>query len=529
LLTENVKTENSKSAVQNLIPEIKNPLRIYDCGVADYRKILERQQQLCEDRYENKIPDTILIVEHSPVITLGSRRNANKLLTADSDLAQKHIDVVDIRRGGGATAHNPGQLVFYPIINLQKFGLSVSEYIRDLETIGIELLKQLGVHSQRQDGLPGLWVNGKKIASIGIRISKFVTLHGMAINIQNDLSIFDYIVPCGLDGVKMTSVLNETGEQNSISKVKGKLIQLLFKHFSSVNNLNFTDQPNYKSRKLPVWLRRPLPASQAYHHTDSTLNALGLETICMHANCPNRGECWGRGTATVLILGNICARNCRFCSVQKGSPLPPDPTEPQRIAEMVKQMNLKYLVITSVSRDDLPDGGAEHFSNCINTARQQCPDVKFEILTPDFRHCQAEALEILNSALPFVFAHNIETVPSLYPAARSGGDYQLSLNLLKMAKQKCPGIQTKSSIMLGLGETDDEVEQVLKDLRNADCDRITIGQYLKPSKDSIDVVEYITPAKFNWWQQKARQLGFSWVISAPFARSSYFAEQQNTT
>jgi lipoic acid synthetase len=525
LLTENLKTENLKSHVQNLIPEIRNPLRIYDCGVADYRQILERQQRLCEDRYHDKIPDTILIAEHPPVITLGSRRNANKLLTASDDLAQKHIDVVDIRRGGGATAHNPGQLVFYPILNLQKFSLSVSEYIRELETIGIELLEQLGVHSQRRDDLPGLWVNGKKIASIGVRISRFVTLHGMAINIQNDLSIFDHIVPCGLEGVKMTSVLNETGMQNSISRVKGLLIQSLFRHFSSKNGSNLTDTTNHEPRKLPVWLRRPLPAGSIYNHTDKTLNSLGLETICMHANCPNKGECWGRGTATVLILGNICTRNCGFCSVAKGKPLPTDPTEPQRIAQMVKQMNLKYLVITSVNRDDLPDGGAVHFSNCVNTVRQLCPDTKFEILTPDFRHCQTEAIEILNSALPFVFAHNVETVSSLYPVARRGGDYQLSLNLLKTAKQKYPGIQTKSSIMLGLGETDDEIEQVLKDLRNTGCDRITIGQYLKPSKDSLDVVEYVRPEKFSYWQQKAIQLGFSWVISEPFARSSYFAEK----
>jgi lipoic acid synthetase len=535
LLTEDIKTESPKSAVQNLIPEIKNPLRIYDCGLADYRQILERQQRLCEDRYHDKISDTVLIAEHPPVITLGSRRNANKLLTGSDDLAQKHIDVVNIRRGGGATAHNPGQLVFYPILNLQQFGLSVSEYIRELETIGIELLEQLGVHSQRRDGFPGLWVNGKKIASIGVRISRFVTLHGMAINIQNDLSIFDHIVPCGLEGVKMTSVLNETGIQNSISIVKGKLIQLLFRHFSTKNSSNCTDTTNHEPRNLPVWLRRPLPAGSIYNHTDKTLNSLGLETICMHANCPNKGECWGRGTATVLILGNICTRNCGFCSVQKGKPLPPDPTEPQRIAQMVKQMNLKYLVITSVNRDDLPDGGAAHFCNCINTVRQQSPDVKFEILTPDFRHCQNEAIEILAPALvfdkktrgPFVFAHNVETVPSLYPIARVGGDYRLSLNLLKIAKEKYGNVQTKSSIMLGLGENDDEVEQTLKDLRNVDCNRITIGQYLKPSKTSLDVVEYITPEKFDRWQQKAIQLGFSWVISAPFARSSYFAEKNS--
>jgi len=194
---------------------------------------------------------------------------------------------------------------------------------------------------------------------------------------------------------------------------------------------------------------------------------------------------------------------------------------------MVKQMQLKYMVITSVNRDDLPDGGAGHFRDCINKVRQQCPDMKFEMLTPDFRNCQVRALKILHTALPFVFAHNIETVPSLYRTAKAGGNYQRSLNLLKMAKECSDNIQTKSSIMLGLGETDAEVEQVLKDLRNVGCDRVTIGQYLRPSKNSLEVVEYVTPAKFDWWKQKATELEFRWIISSPFARSSYFAEREN--
>jgi len=282
-----------------------------------------------------------------------------------------------------------------------------------------------------------------------------------------------------------------------------------------------------KSRRLPPWLRRRLPADGSFQHTRKVLESLELQTICSNANCPNRGECWSRGTATVLILGNICTRNCKFCSVATGKPEPPDKTESTRLAQMAKQLQLKYLVITSVDRDDLPDGGAGHFRDCIDSVRQQCPDMKFEILTPDFRNCQARALQILHGSLPFVFAHNVETIPSLYPVARTGGDYQQSLNLLKIAKEQYDKVQTKSSIMLGLGETDVQVEQVLRDLRDAGCDRITIGQYLKPSKDSLDVIGYVTPAKFDFWKQKAAELGFSWVISGPFARSSYFAEKEN--
>jgi lipoic acid synthetase len=523
VLTVTEKTENSL-------------LHIIDCGLADYRDVLQQQHQLHKERQQGEIPNTVLITEHRPVITLGARQSANKLLASRSDLAQQNINVVDIRRGGGTTAHNPGQLVFYPILYLPDLGLGISEYIRKLEAIGIELLEQLNVKTQRRKGFPGLWVENnrpssivyrpsRKIASVGVRVSKFVTYHGMAINIQNDLSIFDYLIPCGLDNVEMTSVLKETSKRHSMTNVKEKLSQLLIKHFSIPNEPPTT---SHERRRLPPWLKRPLPAGENYNNTSTILGRLGIETICHNANCPNRGQCWSRGTATVLILGNICTRNCKFCAVTCGKPNPPDTTEPARITEMAEQMGTKYLVITSVDRDDLPDGGAGHFRDCINQVRNRCPDVKFEILTPDFRNCQAQAIEILADALPFVFAHNIETVPSLYRKARAGGNYQRSLNLLKLAKETYRDTATKSSIMLGLGETDTEVKQVLKDLRNAGCDRITIGQYLKPSKDSLEVVEYIPPVKFDWWKQKAILLGFSWVMSSPFTRSSYFAEKENT-
>lgn len=285
---------------------------------------------------------------------------------------------------------------------------------------------------------------------------------------------------------------------------------------------------NTTKRKLPVWLKRPLPAGESFTHTQSVVNNLQLETICVNANCPNRGQCWSRGTATVLILGNICTRNCKFCSVAKGKPEPPDPSEPDRLSQMVRKMNLKYLVITSVDRDDMADGGAGHFRDCIDTVREVCPGTKFEILVPDFKNCQTKAVKILKDALPFVFAHNVETVPSLYSVARSGGDYQLSLNLLKLAKVAYPDVPTKSSLMLGLGETEAEVEQVLGDLRRVDCERITIGQYLRPSTESLEVVEYISPDEFDFWKSRALEMGFNWVISSPFARSSYFAELETT-
>ncbi|MBN1125048.1 MAG: lipoyl synthase [Sedimentisphaerales bacterium] len=281
------------------------------------------------------------------------------------------------------------------------------------------------------------------------------------------------------------------------------------------------------TRRLPPWLKRRLGAGDTFNHTAGTLSELGLETICTNANCPNRGECWGRGTATVLILGNICTRNCRFCSVGHGKPLPPDPDEPRRVSEMAGRMKLRYLVITSVDRDDLPDGGAGHFRDVVLRCRKDHPGLQFELLVPDFRDCQEWAIEILTEALPLVFGHNVETVPALYAAARSGGDYRRSLDLLQKAKAAWPDTQSKSSIMLGLGETDEQVKQVLRDLRGVGCDRIAIGQYLRPSKDSLEVVEYIPPEKFDGWAQQARELGFTWIMSSPFTRSSFHAEQNS--
>jgi lipoic acid synthetase len=207
-------------------------LVVRDCGLADYREVLALQQQLQEQRRSGAIGDTALLVEHPPVITLGARKSANKLLAGPDELARHGVDLVEIRRGGGATAHNPGQLVFYPILHLQELGLDINRYVRTLEAIGIELLAGSGVHGERRKGFPGLWVGERKIASIGVRVSRFVTCHGMAINIQNDLSIFHFMVPCGLDGVQMTSVQRETGKNHDMTAIKTQLSGLLVRHFS---------------------------------------------------------------------------------------------------------------------------------------------------------------------------------------------------------------------------------------------------------------------------------------------------------
>lgn len=226
---------------KNKNPQVKltNPLEIRDCGLMPYRDALDLQYKLVEQKRNGRIPNTVLVVEHPAVITLGARQSANKLLADRDYLAKKEIDLVDIRRGGGTTAHNPGQLVFYPILNLRNPPLGINEYIRQLEAVGMELLQQLNVTSHRRSGFPGLWVGQRKIASIGVRVSKFITYHGMAININNDLSIFELFVPCGLEGVEMTSVLRETGKQHSMTRIKEKLAGALVSHFSSGESVEY--------------------------------------------------------------------------------------------------------------------------------------------------------------------------------------------------------------------------------------------------------------------------------------------------
>jgi len=508
--------------------KVQHELEVRDCGLMAYHEALGLQHKLVDQRQNGEIGNTVLILEHPPVITLGVRKDLNELLVDKEVLAQRGIETAQVRRGGGCTAHNPGQVVLYPIIKLPSLGLDVNDYVRELEAIGIELLEQLGVWAERRRGFGGLWTGRKKIGSVGVRLKRWVTFHGMAINIRNDLSIFETIVPCGLEDVEITSVLKQTAADHPMAQVKQRLADLCFKHLSGPNSDSVDRQPMAGSAaKLPPWLKRRLGAGETFNHTRDVLDTLGLETICTNANCPNRGECWSRGTATVLILGNICTRNCRFCSVATGRPAPPDADEPRRVAEMARQLNLKYLVITSVNRDDLPDGGAGHFQDVVNRCRQEIPALRFELLVPDFRGCQDEAIEILAEALPFVFGHNVETVPSLYPAVRPGADYRLSLALLRKAKETYANIQTKSSIMLGLGESETEVIEVLKDLRRSGCDRIAIGQYLRPCADALAVAEFIDPQKFRWWGQKARRLGFSWVMASPFTRSSFHAEQEN--
>lgn len=273
----------------------------------------------------------------------------------------------------------------------------------------------------------------------------------------------------------------------------------------------------------PQWLKRRLPSGPAFEQTRRLIQAEGLHTVCQEAHCPNIFECFSRHTATFLILGDHCTRHCAFCAVRHGGPIPPDPNEPLRVAEAAAQMGLSYVVITSVTRDDLPDGGAGVFAATIQAIREAIPEIKIEVLIPDFQGDQ-NALAAVLSARPDILNHNIETVPRLYATVRPQASYQRSLALLTLAAVHPSQVPTKSGIMLGLGETDDEIRATLADLRRAHCRIVTLGQYLQPSESNHPVKRYVTPEAFEQWRRTALQMGFDQVASGPFVRSSYHAE-----
>jgi lipoic acid synthetase len=285
-------------------------------------------------------------------------------------------------------------------------------------------------------------------------------------------------------------------------------------------------EPTLRPQRKPPWIRARSPAGPAVARLKEVLRENRLHTVCEEASCPNIGECFSGGTATFMIMGDICTRRCPFCDVAHGRPDPLDSGEPENLARTIKAMQLNYVVVTSVDRDDLRDGGAEHFARCVAAIRKHSPDILVEVLVPDFRGRMDRALDILNTAPPDVFNHNLETVPGLYKKVRPGSDYAWSLNLLKRFKALHPDVPTKSGLMLGVGETIAEVEQVMRDLRDHDCNMLTLGQYLQPSKHHLPVDRYVHPDEFDQLRELGYELGFTHVASGPMVRSSYHADQQ---
>ena len=282
------------------------------------------------------------------------------------------------------------------------------------------------------------------------------------------------------------------------------------------------DRKATNAGRMPAWLRRPLAHAGEFHAVDSLLGELHLATVCQEAKCPNRGECFASGTATFLVAGDVCTRGCHFCAVEPGAPAPLDHTEPVRVAEAVRRLGLRHAVVTMVTRDDLPDGAASHVVATVGAIRSAAPGTAVEVLVSDFAGDEG-AVGLVADAAPDVFNHNLETVPRLYPQVRPGADYGRSLGVLARAKERHPDLPTKSGLMLGLGETRDEVVEVMEDLRSVRCDLLTLGQYLRPSPAHLAVAEFVEPAVFASLAREGRRMGFVGVASAPFVRSSYHA------
>ena len=305
--------------------------------------------------------------------------------------------------------------------------------------------------------------------------------------------------------------MNESNKQTGAAKTARNPIKIV---------------PLQERLRKPQWIRAKIGSGEGYHDMKRILRENDLHTVCEEATCPNIGECFGKGTASFMILGDICTRRCPFCDVAHGKPLPPDADEPHNLARSISLLKLRYVVITSVDRDDLRDGGAQHFSDCLRAIRAASPATKLETLVPDFRGRLEIALEAMASELPDVLNHNLETVPRLYPLARPGADYAHSLKLLKEFKARFPQVMTKSGLMLGLGETDEEVLQVMRDLRAHKVEMLTLGQYLQPSDGHLPVLRYVPPETFRMFEDAAKEMGFSHAACGPMVRSSYFADVQ---
>jgi len=579
-----------------------------DLGRAGYTPTLELQQRLVARVQADGEPSYVLLVEHDPpVITLGRRAEMRHVLADSEHLAAAGVEIVKVSRGGDVTWHGPGQLVAYPILRLDTRGLTLRAYVQRLEQAVINALAALGIAAQRRDGLVGVWAGMEKVAAIGVAVSRWVTYHGLSLNVSADLGGFNAIIPCGIANASVTSISRLLRRDVGLEEVKPLLIETLAESLgfdriredcglwiadcglpqgkrlalaeplagmegpggkacssctpcpsepeeskppiTGDGSANVKDPPGgnpqsairnpQSATRLPRWLRKAIPAGADAAEVRRVLSRLELSTVCSSARCPNQAECFARKTAAFMILGDRCTRRCRFCAVPDGEPSPVKDAEADAVAEAAAALGLRHVVITSVTRDDLPDGGAGHFARVTSAVRRRLPGAVIEILIPDFQGDE-QALATALAGGCDVLNHNVETVPRLYPAVRPQADYRRSLRVLDAARriggamppssEACPTdtpgkrLWTKSGLMLGLGETREELPAVLADLRAAGCDILTVGQYLAPSPRHHPVVRFIPPEEFDEIRDQALALGFAAVAAGPFARSSYHAE-----
>lgn len=512
--------------------------------------------------------DHLLLLEHPHTYTLGVRADASNVLVPPASVG---AELVRTDRGGDVTYHGPGQLVGYPVLTVPgKRGGGMADtvaYVHTVEQVVIDALVALGLSDVgRLREYPGVWVEPdsgrpRKIAAIGVRLARGRSMHGFALNVDPDMSYFEHIVPCGLAGKAVTSLAAE-GVDVTMGAVVEAVAVAAVEHWANRRPVERQElawrvapddlsafsragadgsarsgdgQPvrlrgrlaeagvgaglDVRTRK-PEWMRAPLHLAGDYQRTEHLVRDLGLVTVCEEAGCPNRSECWNEGTATFMLNGERCTRACGFCLVDTRHPAAIDPTEPARVAEAVARMGLDFAVLTAVARDDLDDGGAATFAATIRAIHAAGDGTRVEVLIPD---CKGDltALETIFGAQPEVLNHNLETVLRLQRVVRPSASYARSLSVL--ARAKAAGLVTKSGLIVGLGETVEEIEGALADLAAVGVDIVTIGQYLRPTAAHLAVARWWHPDEFDAIAEVARSLGITHVESSPFTRSSHHA------
>ncbi len=532
-------------------------LRIRVLGRVPYAEARDLQQALLESGH-----DYVELLEHPAVITLGRNADLEHIIGDPSSIG---AEVISADRGGDVTLHGPGQLVAYAQISIEDDPKAIVAHVGHLEDAVIEVVAALldanavgGIG--RLEGYPGVWVGTeteapKKVCAIGVRTERHEgirrTLHGIALNVDIDLGLFDVIVPCGIAEHGVTSLAAQ-GAEVSMSKVTHLLADALHRTLAPVRPVDLVSIERAGdlelkdlgaesmrlrrlrssgvapeagleiSRRKPEWLRLEANFGTEYRSTRGLVKDLGLVTVCEEAGCPNISECWADGTATFMVNGERCTRACGFCLVDTRKPLALDPSEPARVAEAVERLGLSHAVVTCVARDDLADGGAGAIAETIRAIRVRTPSTAVEVLISDLKGSKAD-LELIIDAAPEVMNHNLETVARLQRAVRPSAGYARSLTVL--ARSAAAGLTTKSGLMVGLGESDEEILEAMEDLASVGVSIVTIGQYLRPTKDHLPVARWVEPAQFESYAEAGRSMGFAHVQSSPLTRSSYHARE----
>ncbi|HVE93473.1 MAG TPA: lipoyl synthase [Acidimicrobiales bacterium] len=533
------------------------PFRVRWLGRVGYREA----HALMTGMWAHDRGRALLLLEHPPTYTLGVRADLTHVLVPPASVG---AELVRTDRGGDVTFHGPGQLVGYPIVDVALGTNAIPNHVHAIEQVVIDALADVGLPGAgRYEGYPGVWVGiddgaPRKIAAVGVRVSKGRSMHGFALNVDVDLDWFDNIVPCGISEFRVTSLAAEGVAATMRDVVEAVAARAAAQWGTDVDRADVawahrpedlsvfsrahaeghgtaapgralgrlaaagvdTSTAVTLSARKPEWLRAKADFGPEYRSLKKTMRSLDLVTVCEEAGCPNISECWADGTATFMINGERCTRACGFCLVDTRKPEPPSVDEPERVAAAIAKLGLRHAVVTTVARDDLADGGAAGFAATIAAVRATSPATAVEVLISDCKG-DAESLDLIFRAQPDVLNHNLETVARLQRAVRPSAGYARSLAVL--ARAKAAGLTTKSGIMVGLGESHDEVIGALRDLRSVGVDIVTVGQYLRPTEQHLPVARWWTPEEFAALKAEADNLGFAHVECSPLTRSSYHA------